>query len=158
MQFGVRRRATSAAVDAALAAVDGTDLGREQIGTLSGGEFQRVRIAQALASDPALLICDEPLTALDVRHQQEIAALIDRRRREHGTAVLFVTHEIKAVLPYADTVLYLANGRFRVGSPDDVITGAGLSELYGSPVEVLRSHGRVAILASNTDDHSDWPL
>jgi zinc/manganese transport system ATP-binding protein len=70
--------------------------------------------------------------------------------------VLFVTHEINAVLPYADRVLYLANGQFRLGTPDEVITTASLSALYGSPVEVLRFGGRVAILAATSGDHSAW--
>lgn len=143
-------------VSAALAAVGASTIADEPVGMLSGGEFQRVRIAQAVVSEPQLLLCDEPLTALDVRHQQEIAALIDRQRRVTGAAVLFVTHEINAVLPYADRVLYLANGQFRLGTPDEVITTASLSALYGSPVEVLRFGGRVAILAAASGDHSAW--
>ena len=140
-------------VSAALASVGATSFADEPIGMLSGGEFQRVRVAQAVVSEPRLLLCDEPLTALDVRHQQEIAALIDRQRWSADTAVLFVTHEINAVLPYADKVLYLANGRFRLGTPDEVITTESLSALYGSPVEVLRAGGRVAILAAASGDH-----
>lgn len=157
LQFGGRRRRTRAVVDRAIAAVGAAAFADSPVGMLSGGEFQRIRIAQALASDPELLICDEPLTALDVRHQQQIAALIDERRRSEGTAVLFVTHEINAVLPYTDLVLYLAEGRFRIGTPDEVITSASLTALYGSPVEVVRSNGRVAILAAHTDDHETWP-
>ncbi len=102
---------------------------------LSGGEQQRVRIAQALATDPRLLLCDEPLLSLDLNHQRAVVGLIDARRHSHGTAVLFVTHEINPVLPYVDRVLYLADGRFRIGSVDEVMTSASLSALYGS-------HGR----------------
>ncbi len=92
------------------------------VGQLSGGEQQRVRIAQALATDPTLLLCDEPLLSLDLQHQQAVTALVDRRRRTHDTAVVFVTHEINPVLPYVDRVLYLAGGRFRVGTVDEVMT------------------------------------
>lgn len=74
---------------------------------LSGGELQRVRVAQALATDPRVLLCDEPLLSLDAEHQRIVAELVDRRRREHGTAVVFVTHEIDPVLPLADRVLDL---------------------------------------------------
>ena len=88
-------------------------------------------------ADPALLLCDEPLAALDLRHQQDIAALIDGQRRSRRTAVLFVTHDINPVLPYVDQVLYLAGGSFRLGPPDRVLTSKGLSELYGAPVDVL---------------------
>ncbi|RKS69151.1 zinc/manganese transport system ATP-binding protein [Actinomadura pelletieri DSM 43383] len=72
---------------------------------LSGGELQRVRVAQALATDPRLLLCDEPLLSLDAEHQRIVAELVDRRRREHGTTVVFVTHELDPVLPLADRVL-----------------------------------------------------
>ncbi|MBX6382402.1 MAG: metal ABC transporter ATP-binding protein [Microbispora sp.] len=115
------------------------------LGLLSGGEQQRVRIAQALVTDPAILLCDEPLLSLDPHHQNAIVELLDRRRRAHGTAVLFVTHELNPVLPLADRVLYLAGGRFRVGAPDEVMTSSVLSELYGGQVEVIRSHGRYLV-------------
>ncbi|MEU8802192.1 ATP-binding cassette domain-containing protein [Spirillospora sp. NPDC048819] len=72
---------------------------------LSGGELQRVRVAQALAADPSILLCDEPLLSLDVEHQRIVADLAGRRCREHGTAVVFVTHEAEPVLPLADRVL-----------------------------------------------------
>jgi len=116
---------------------------------LSGGELQRIRIAQALACDPALLICDEPLAALDLKHQQEVAALIDRRRRSSGTAVIFVTHEINPILHYVDQVLYLAGGRFRLGTPAEVMTSESLSALYDAPVDVISAHGRLVVVAAN---------
>ncbi|HEU5024717.1 MAG TPA: ATP-binding cassette domain-containing protein [Spirillospora sp.] len=72
---------------------------------LSGGELQRVRVAQALASDPRLLLCDEPLASLDAAHQRTVSELVGRRCREHRTAVVFVTHEVEPVLPFADRVL-----------------------------------------------------
>ena len=111
------RRAVRTRIDALLASVDAADFGDAPVSMLSGGELQRVRVASALASDPSILLCDEPLAALDLRHQQEVAALLDRRRRDHGTAVLFVTHDINAVLDYVDQVLYLAAGQFRLGTP-----------------------------------------
>jgi zinc/manganese transport system ATP-binding protein len=132
-------------LDDALAQVGATEYADVPVGLLSGGEQQRVRIAQALASDPTLLLCDEPLLSLDLRHQREVTALVDRRRREHGTAVVFVTHEINPVLPYVDRVLYLAGGRFRVGTVDEVMTTATLSALYGVPVDVLRVGDRILV-------------
>ncbi len=143
------RHAVRSRIDALLASVDAADLADAPVAMLSGGELQRVRVASALASDPSILLCDEPLAALDLRHQQEVAALLDRRRRDHGTAVLFVTHDINAVLDYVDKVLYLAGGQFRLGTPDEVLTSAGLTELYGAPVEVVRAQGRVIVVASN---------
>ncbi len=138
-----------AGIDELLASVGAESFGDAPVSMLSGGELQRVRVAAALAANPSILLCDEPLAALDLRHQQEVAALLDRRRREHGTAVLFVTHDINAVLEYVDQVLYLANGQFRLGSPAEVLTSAGLTELYGAPVDVLEAQGRLIVVASN---------
>ena len=132
-------------IAAALDAVGAAQYARAPIGTLSGGEQQRIRVAQALVADPALLLCDEPLLSLDLTSQRIVTALVDRRRREHGTAVLFVTHEINPVLPYVDRVLYLADGRFRIGTVDDVLNSAALSELFDAPVEVVRVGGRILV-------------
>ncbi len=140
-------------IEAALVAVDAARYADQPVGLLSGGEQQRIRIAEALVADPALLLCDEPLLSLDLASQSAVTALIDRRRRASGTAVVFVTHEINPVLPYVDRVLYLANGRFRVGPIDEVLSSATLSELYGVPIEVVRSGGR--ILVAGVPDHPD---
>jgi zinc/manganese transport system ATP-binding protein len=141
-------------VDDLLTAVGASSYADQPLGLLSGGEQQRVRVAQALATDPILLLCDEPLLSLDLNHQQAVTALVDRRRREHGTAVVFVTHEINPILRYVDRVLYLAGGRFRIGPPEQVMTSQVLSELYGSPVEVLRVRGRYVVVgAPGSDDH-----
>lgn len=142
-------------IDAALAAVGATAYARRPIGLLSGGEQQRVRIAQALVTDPSLLLCDEPLLSLDLASQRTITALVDGRRREHGTAVLFVTHEINPVLPYVDRVLYLAGGRFRIGSVDEVLTSATLSELYDAPVDVVRAGGRILVAGVPDTQHHE---
>ena len=103
------------AVQTALRQVNADRLAGVPVGVMSGGELQRVRIAQALASDPVLLLCDEPLLNLDPANARLVSALIDQRRREADTAVLFVTHEVNPVLPYVDRVIYLVDGRFRVG-------------------------------------------
>jgi len=143
--FGRPGRVPWDAVSEALRAVDAEHLADQPIGLLSGGEQQRVRIAQALISQPSLLLCDEPLLSLDPSSQGTVTALVDARRREHDTAVLFVTHEINPVLPYVDQVLYLAAGRFRIGPVDEVLTSQTLTELYGSPIEVVRSGGRILV-------------
>jgi zinc/manganese transport system ATP-binding protein len=118
------------------------------IGQLSGGEQQRLRIAQALVSDPRVLLCDEPLLSLDLSHQQAISALIDARRRQAQTAVLFVTHEINPVLPLVDKVLYLVGGKFAIGQPADVLTSETLTELYGAPIDVLNIRGRLVVVGT----------
>ena len=143
------RRVRRARVDAALAAVGGTSYADAPVGRLSGGEQQRLRVAQALVGDPAVLLCDEPLLSLDLAHQAGVTALIDRRRREAGTAVVFVTHEINPILPLVDRVLYLVDGRFRIGPPDEVMTSTVLSALYGTEVDVLRVRDRVVVVGAD---------
>jgi zinc/manganese transport system ATP-binding protein len=138
-------------LDDVLASVGAAEYADVPVGLLSGGEQQRVRIAQALATDPTILLCDEPLLSLDLRHQREVTALVDRRRREHGTAVVFVTHEINPVLPYVDRVLYLAGGRFRSGTVEEVMTSATLSALYGVAVEVVRVGERIVVAGAPDD-------
>lgn len=147
------RRAGRELVDRALHAVGATGYADQPVGRLSGGEQQRLRVAQALVGDPSVLLCDEPLLSLDLAHQRGVAALIDARRREHGTTVLFVTHEINPILPFVDRVLYLVDGRFRIGSPDEVMSSETLSTLYRTQVDVLRIRGRIVVVGGDEDAH-----
>jgi zinc/manganese transport system ATP-binding protein len=146
------RRESRRRVDEVIDAVGATAFAGAPVGRLSGGEQQRLRIAQALLGDPAILLCDEPLLSLDVAHQRIITALIDQRRRRAGTTIVFVTHDINPVLPYVDRVLYLVGGRFAVGSPDEILTGARLSSLYGTEVDVVRAGGRVVVVSPDDDE------
>jgi zinc/manganese transport system ATP-binding protein len=136
-----------------IAEVGATGYADRPIGQLSGGEQQRLRVAQALAGDPVLLLCDEPLLSLDLQNQRGVAELLDRRRREHDTAVVFVTHDVNPVLGLVDRVLYLANGRFREGTPDEVLRSDVLSDLYGTPVDVIRTGGRVVVVGGLEHAH-----
>lgn len=145
-RIGERRRR----VDEALGAVGALGYADAPVGLLSGGEQQRLRVAQALIGDPQLLLCDEPLLSLDLANQQVVSRLIDARRRTTDTAVLFVTHEINPVLPLVDRVLYLVDGRFRIGTPEEVMTSTTLSELYGTRVEVLRVRGQIHVVGSHS--------
>jgi zinc/manganese transport system ATP-binding protein len=129
----------------ALESVDATAFAWQRIGTLSGGERQRVRVAQALVGDPRLIICDEPLLSLDMASQGSVVRALDRHRRERGVGIVFVTHDVNPVLPFLDRVLYLAGGHAVVGSSSEVLRSEVLSELYGTPVEVLRAGGGLVI-------------
>ncbi|MCB0931935.1 MAG: metal ABC transporter ATP-binding protein [Mycobacterium sp.] len=144
------------AVTRALAQVQAVSLAKVPVGVMSGGELQRVRVAQALASDPVLLLCDEPLLNLDPGNARLVAGLIDRRRRT-GTAVLFVTHEINPVLPYVDRILYLVNGRFRIGTVGEVMTTETLSELYQADIRVIQVGNRYVVVGEHLD-HSGHTL
>jgi zinc/manganese transport system ATP-binding protein len=148
----LRDRSTMrAAVLRALHQVDGERLAGVSVGVMSGGELQRVRIAQALATDPQLLLCDEPLLNLDPANARLVSSLIDQRRREANTAVLFVTHEVNPVLQYVDRVLYLVDGRFRVGTVEEVMTSATLSELYRADIQVVKVGGRYVVVGEHLD-------
>ena len=140
-------------VAAAIEDVGATHYAEAALGSLSGGEQQRLRIAQALLADPAVLLCDEPLLSLDLGHQQAVMSLIDRRRREYDAAVLLVTHEINPILPLVDLVLYLVGGQWAVGTPDEVMTTERLSELYGAPIDVLRVRDRIIVVGAPDLEH-----
>jgi zinc/manganese transport system ATP-binding protein len=123
------------------------------IGRLSGGEQQRLRIAQALVAEPSLILADEPLLSLDLAYQQVITGLLDEHRRSAGTPVVFVTHDINPVLGLVDRVLYLAPGDWAIGTPDEVLTSETLSRLYATDVDVLRVRGRVVVVGTPDDQH-----
>lgn len=158
-RFGPRPRtaAVRRRVDEVLASVGATAYADVPVGLLSGGERQRVRIGQALVTDPRILLCDEPLLSLDLHHQRAVTELVDARRRSHGTAVVFVTHEINPVLGLVDRVLYLARGGYRVGTPDEVLTSEALSRLYGTQVDVIRVRDRVTVVAVPDDEAAQEP-
>lgn len=147
--LGLRSRAErKRKVAAAVADVGAEHFAYAPLESMSGGEQQRLRVAQALVGDPKVLLCDEPLLSLDLANQRLVAELIDRRRRTHDTAVLFVTHEINPILPLVDRVLYLVDGQFRIGTPQEVMTSAVLSELYRTEVDVLRVRGRLVVVGT----------
>lgn len=151
--FALPSRSRRRRVREALDAVDALDYADAPVGRLSGGEQQRLRVAQALIGDPGVLLCDEPLLSLDLAHQRAVSELIDERRRATGTAVLFVTHDINPVLPMVDRVLYIVDGRFRIGTPDEVMTSAVLSELYATEVDVIRVRDRLLVVGAHDDEH-----
>jgi zinc/manganese transport system ATP-binding protein len=142
-----------ARTERALASVGASDYANAPVGRLSGGEQQRLRIAQALVADPTLLLADEPLLSLDLAYQHTITGLLDDRRRSAGTPVLFVTHDINPVLEMVDKVLYLAPGSWAIGAPDEVLTSETLTKLYGTDVDVLRVRGRVVVVGTPDDQH-----
>ena len=142
------RRSDRERVDALVHSVGAERFADRPVGLLSGGEQQRLRIGQALADDPRILLCDEPLTSLDLANQQAVVALIDSHRRATDAAVLFVTHDINPVLGSVDRILYLAGGRFMLGKPEEVLDSRVLSDLYGAPVYVLRAGGRLVVVGA----------
>ena len=140
-------------VQEAIERVGATTYADRPIGELSGGEQQRLLIAQALVTRPKLLALDEPLDSLDLRNQQGVASVIRQISHETGASVLMVAHDINPILPAVDRVLYVARGQVAVGTPDAVITTETLSRLYNTPVEVLRaSDGRIVVVGQGEEE------
>jgi zinc/manganese transport system ATP-binding protein len=128
-----------------------------RVGELSGGEQQRVMIAHALISRPRLLLLDEPLANLDIRSAQGIVGVLDRLAREQQIAVLISAHDMNPLAPVMDRIVYVAAGRAAVGRADEVLRTDVLSQLYGQHVDVLHVHGRVVIVAGESDEDPASP-
>jgi zinc/manganese transport system ATP-binding protein len=134
-------------VEEAIDLVGASAYAQRPIGELSGGEQQRLLIAQALVRRPRLLILDEPLDSLDVTNQAGVSALIQEVCRAQNVAVILVAHDVNPILPYLDKVIYLAHGGALMGLPDEVITADTLTMLYGTPIDVLRDRtGRLVVV------------
>lgn len=152
---GRRSRAAMQRVGALIDLVGASAYADRPIGQLSGGEQQRLLVAQALARRPDLLILDEPLDSLDLANQAGMAALITRIARSENVAVVMVTHDVNPILTYIDRVVYLGHGGAVCGAPDEVITSATLSHLYDVPIEVLTaSDGRLVVVGQPDAGHT----
>ena len=152
LQRGKARHAARR-VQEAIDLVGATPYADRPIGELSGGEQQRLLIAQALVTRPRILALDEPLDSLDLRNQQGVAGVIRQISRETGAAVLLVAHDVNPILPAVDRVVYVANGQVAVGTPEEVITTETLSRLYATPIEVLRaSDGRIVVVGQTEEE------
>jgi zinc/manganese transport system ATP-binding protein len=136
--FGRTSPAERKAVREALEAVGAADYAERPMGVLSGGEQQRLLIAQALLTRPQLLLLDEPLASLDPRSQHGIVRLVDAIRRERGVAVLLSAHDLNPLLGVMDRVVYLLDGRPGIGAVDDVVRPELLGALYHTPMRVVR--------------------
>jgi len=139
----------------AIALVGAESYASRPIGQLSGGEQQRLLIAQALIRHPKLLILDEPLDSLDVTNQASVSALVQSVCRSHQVAVLLVAHDVNPILPYLDQVIYLAHGGAVMGPPEQVITSDTLSMLYGTAVDVLRDRSGRLVVVGQPDSHAE---
>jgi zinc/manganese transport system ATP-binding protein len=160
---GPRGKTAWAAVERAVAAVGADGYADRKLGAMSGGERQRLLLAQALVGEPALLLLDEPLASLDVRNQAAMVELVSSLAAELGLTVLFVAHDLNPLRSAIDVVFYVAGGRVAFGPPDEVISAEVLSRLYGAPVEVLiDSRGRRFVVgieeeAAHPHDHGVTP-
>ena len=134
--------------------VGAQDLAHRPLGALSGGELQRIFLAQALVGNPDILFLDEPLASLDIRRENEFVKLIKKTAEQRNITVLLIAHNINPLLPVLNKVIYVANARVLVGDASEVFTSKFLTKLYNSPVEVLRdSYGRIAIIGAEEGGH-----
>ncbi|HEV8063290.1 MAG TPA: metal ABC transporter ATP-binding protein [Acidimicrobiales bacterium] len=158
-RLGVGRRTKQQRqlVDQMLHDVDAERFADSRVGSLSGGELQRVLIAHALVSRPKLLLLDEPLANLDPRSVQEIVALLHNVASAHDVAILLSAHEMNALLPVMDRIVYVTAGRAASGTTDEVVRSEVLSKLYGHHVDVLKLHGRVLVVAEPRPESDDLP-
>ncbi|MBO3461990.1 ABC transporter ATP-binding protein [Aetokthonos hydrillicola Thurmond2011] len=143
----VKARESQRSVQNVIDLVGATSYANRPIGELSGGEQQRLLIAQALVTKPRILLLDEPLDSLDLYNQQSVSALIRHISQKHQVTVLLVAHDVNPILPYIDRVLYMGGGQIEIGKPEEVITSETLSRLYDAPIDVLRTRdGRIVVI------------
>jgi zinc/manganese transport system ATP-binding protein len=143
------------AANKALELVGGMDIARRPLGVLSGGELQRIFLAEALVGNPDILLLDEPLSNLDIRRETELLHLVNDVVRNRGVTALLIAHNINPLLPHLDKVMYIANGKVATGRPSQVLTSESLTDLYGIQIEVLSDpHGNVAIIGIE-EHHGD---
>ncbi|WP_280703216.1 ABC transporter ATP-binding protein [Kitasatospora sp. GP82] len=159
---GAKRRAARECVEQVIDLVGASTYAHRPIGQCSGGEQQRLLIAQALVRKPRLLLLDEPLDSLDLPNQGAIAALLGRICHREGVSVVMVAHDVNPILHHLDRVVYIAEGGAVAGTPAEVITSETLTRLYRTPVEVLRtSDGRLVVVgqpeapALHSDRHTE---
>ena len=143
------------AADKALEDVGASDLASKSLGALSGGELQRVFLAEALVGNPEMLLLDEPLSNLDLRRSRELVETIHGLVRTRGVTTLLVAHDINPMIKCLNKVIYIANGKVATGPPDEVLTSESLTALYGVHVEVLRDSRNNIVIVGGEDDRGE---
>ena len=139
------------AIDETLEAVGARDLASRPLSDMSGGERQRLLLAQALTGNPRMLLLDEPLISLDARHQEVAIDVVRKVCRERRITVLFSAHELNQLLGTLDRVLYLGNGQAVLGTVDEVVSAPVLSRLYGTEIHVVRADGHIFVMSRGRD-------
>jgi zinc/manganese transport system ATP-binding protein len=148
-------RAARADVERVLDLVEAYDLAKRPLLQMSGGERQRLLLAQALIGSPRLLLLDEPLISLDPKRQRAVVALVKRIQSALAIPVVFSSHELNPLLGALDRVMYLGSGHAAIGSVNEVITGPVLSKLYGAPINVIQLGGKIFVLAGDHEVEGD---
>ena len=121
-----------------LTRLDLADFTMREVGSLSGGERQRVVLARALAQQADIVLLDEPTTALDLGHQQDVLDLVESLRRDRGLTVVATLHDLTLAARYGDRIAVLSGGRIvETGPPSAVLTAATIAEHFGATVRII---------------------
>jgi zinc/manganese transport system ATP-binding protein len=144
-------RADRAMIAKTLEAVGAGDLATRPLSEMSGGERQRLLLAQALLGEPQLLLLDEPLISLDYHYQEAVIDLVRSFARDRDITVLFSAHELNQLIGTLDRVLYLGNGRAALGTVGEVATAPVLSQLYNTDIQVVHADGHIFVLSHGRD-------
>lgn len=148
--LGAPRAADVRAVERAMEKCDVTHLAGRWVATLSGGEWQRVRIARALAQEPRALLLDEPTANLDLRHEMEVFELVAQLAAGEGVAVFIISHHVNVAVRYGKRIVLLDRGRVRAsGSPAEVLQQELLESVFGWPVDLIKWHGVPQVVPCN---------
>ena len=141
-RLGAPREADESAVDQALERCDVRALADRWVSTLSGGEWQRVRIARALAQQPRALVLDEATANLDLRHEMEILELVAELKRRDQLGVLMVTHHVNLAARFVDRIVVMDRGQIRAdGAPREVLTREMLERVFEWPLRTVELDG-----------------
>jgi zinc/manganese transport system ATP-binding protein len=140
-------RASREEVERAIGLAGAEEYAHRPFSVLSGGEKQRVMLAQALIGKPRLLVLDEPLISLDPRNQARMIECVAGIKATTGATILFAAHDINPLIGVLDRLIYVAGGGAVIGAADDIISSAALSRLYGTTIHVVRAEGRIFIVA-----------
>jgi len=146
--FPWNSRASAKEVNRAMKLAGAEEYANRPFSVLSGGEKQRITLAQALLGKPRLLILDEPLASLDPRNQLRMVECVAGIREATGATIVFIAHDLNPLLGSMDRVLYVAGGSAAIGPVDDIISSESLSRLYGTEVHVVRAEGKIFIVAA----------
>lgn len=152
--FSLNPKKDNSKTTEALKLVDGLKLKDKSIGELSGGELQRIFLAQSLVGDPKILLLDEPLSNLDIKRENELVKLIKDLAVKKNITVILIAHDLNPLVGLVDNIIYVANSKIVSGSVEEIITSDNLSKLYGSEIEVMKdSKGRLVILGDRGVEH-----
>ena len=155
-RWGVPSLGYAAKINATLAEVGALELAERSLSEMSGGERQRLMLAQALLGEPRLLLLDEPLISLDYRYQETVIELVRGFARDRNITVLFSAHELNQLIGALDRVLYLGNGHAALGTVAEVVTAPVLSRLYGAGIDVVRADGHIFVVSRGREvDRAD---